>query len=439
MCIPVTAVSQDGDTAKVWTLKDCIDYALENNIQLRQSRNDYLSGMEDTKQAKAAVLPSLSASTSQSLSNYPSSEVSDNNMYTGSYNLSARMSLFQGGSLATAVKQSKVQNDIDRLYIEETSNDIRMAIVEAYMQCLYAAESVTVARSTADASKAQRDRAEEMWKAGSISKVDFAQLESQWMSDEYQVVSAQTSLDNYRLELKQLLELDIMEEMNLAGPEVSDEQVMSTLPSKVDVYMAALSAMPEVERGRLSVKAAELEIKQARSGFFPTLSLSAGVGTTFMSATGAGTATGSTPGYSSGNQYWNNFNENIGLSLSIPIYSNRQNRTAVNKAKLDAENSRLEQQNIEKQLLQEVESAYLNAVSYQARFTASVKQTEYARQSYELTYEQFSLGVKNTVELITAQNELTVAEQETLQAKYMTLLNMELLNIYQGKEIQGEY
>ena len=389
MCIPVTAVSQDGDTAKVWTLKDCIDYALENNIQLRQSRNDYLSGMEDTKQAKAAVLPSLSASTSQSLSNYPSSEVSDNNMYTGSYNLSARMSLFQGGSLATAVKQSKVQNDIDRLYIEETSNDIRMAIVEAYMQCLYAAESVTVARSTADASKAQRDRAEEMWKAGSISKVDFAQLESQWMSDEYQVVSAQTSLDNYRLELKQLLELDIMEEMNLAGPEVSDEQVMSTLPSKVDVYMAALSAMPEVERGRLSVKAAELEIKQARSGFFPTLSLSAGVGTAFMSATGAGTATGSTPGYSSGNQYWNNFNENIGLSLSIPIYSNRQNRTAVNKAKLDAENSRLEQQNIEKQLLQEVESAYLNAVSYQARFTASVKQTEYARQSYELTMSNF--------------------------------------------------
>ena len=189
--------------------------------------------------------------------------------------------------------------------------------------------------------------------------------------------------------MKQLLELDIMEEMNLAGPEVSDEQVMSTLPSKVDVYMAALSAMPEVERGRLSVKAAELEIKQARSGFFPTLSLSAGVGTAFMSATGAGTATGSTPGYSSGNQYWNNFNENIGLSLSIPIYSNRQNRTAVNKAKLDAENSRLEQQNIEKQLLQEVESAYLNAVSYQARFTASVKQTEYARQSYELTMSNF--------------------------------------------------
>ena len=253
LCVPVTAIGQNGDTVRVWSLKDCIDYAMENNIQLRQSRNEYLSGMEDTRQAKAAILPSLSASTSQSLSNYPSNDVSDNNMYTGSYNLNARMSLFQGGSLATAVKQGKVQNEIDLLSIEETANDIRTAIIEAYMQCLYADESVTVARSTADASKAQRDRAEEMWKAGSISKVDFAQLESQWMSDEYQVVSAQTSLDNYRLQLKQLLELDIMEEMNLAGPEVSDVQVMSVLPSKTDVYAAALSAMPEVERGRLSV------------------------------------------------------------------------------------------------------------------------------------------------------------------------------------------
>ena len=158
-----------------------------------------------------------------------------------------------------------------------------------------------------------------------------------------------------------------------------------------------------------------------------------------MTATGAGTATGSTPGYNTGNQYWNNFNENISLSLSIPIYSNRQTRTAVNKARLEAENSRLEQLNIEKQLLQEVESAYLNAVSYQARYAAALKQQEYAQESYDLTYGQFSVGVKNTVELITAQNELAVARQEVLQARYMTLLNVELLNIYQGKGVMGEY
>ena len=432
MCIPAGAQTHGGDT--LWTLSGCLEYALEHNIQLRQTRNTYLSGIEDTKQARAALFPSLSASTSQSLANYPSSDVTDNNMYTGSYNLNASMSLFRGGSLSIALKQQKVQNEMDLLSVEETANDIRIAIVQAYMQCLYAAEAVAVNRSNADASKAQRDRAEEMWRAGSISRVDFAQLESQWKSDEYQVVSAQTSYDEYLLQLKQLLELDIMDGMNLAGPDVSEDQILSILPPKSDIYEAALDAMPEVERGTLSVQAAELEIRQARAGFFPSISLSAGVGTSFMTATGAGTATGSTPGYVSGNQYWNNFHENIGLTLSVPIYSNRSNRTALNKARLSAENTRLEQQSIEKDLLKEVESAYLGAVSNQSRYIAALQQEDYARQSYDLTCEQFSLGVKNTVELITAQNELISAQQEVLQAKYMTMLNLELLKIYQGKK-----
>ena len=426
MCIPAGAQTHGGDT--LWTLSGCLEYALEHNIQLRQTRNTYLSGIEDTKQARAALFPSLSASTSQSLANYPSSDVTDNNMYTGSYNLNASMSLFRGGSLSIALKQQKVQNEMDLLSVEETANDIRIAIVQAYMQCLYAAEAVTVNRSNAEASRAQRDRAEEiraeeMWRAGSISRVDFAQLESQWKSDEYQVVSAQTSYDEYLLQLKQLLELDIMDGMNLAGPDVSEDQILSLLPPKSDIYEAALDAMPEVERGT-----------QARAGFFPSISLSAGVGTSFMTATGAGTATGSTPGYVSGNQYWNNFHENIGLTLSVPIYSNRNNRTALNKARLSAENTRLEQQSIEKDLLKEVESAYLGAVSNQSRYIAALQQEDYARQSYDLTCEQFSLGVKNTVELITAQNELISAQQEVLQAKYMTMLNLELLNIYQGKK-----
>ncbi len=436
MCIPAMAQAPAGDalssSEKVWTLSECLDYAMEHNIQLKQTRNTYLSGVEDTKQARAALFPSLSASTSQSLANYPSSDVTDNNMYTGSYNLNASMSLFRGGSLSTALKQQKVQNEMDLLSVEETANDIRIAIIQAYMQCLYAAESVTVSRSTAEASKVQRDRAEEMWKAGSISRVDFAQLESQWKSDEYQVVSAQASYDEYLLQLKQLLELDIMDEMNLAGPEVQEDRILSVLPPKSDIYLAALDAMPEVERGNLSVQAAELEIRQARAGFFPSISLSAGVGTSFMTATGAGTATGSTPGYRTGNQSWHNFHENIGLTLSIPIYSNRSNRTALNKARISAENTRLEKLSIEKDLLKEVESAYLGALSNQSRYIAALQQEDYARQSYDLTYEQFSLGVKNTVELITAQNELASAQQEVLQSKYMTLLNLELLDIYQG-------
>ena len=311
---------------------------------------------------------------------------------------------------------------MDALSVEESVNDIRIAIVQAYMQCLYAADAVRINRSTAEASKAQRDRAEEMLRAGSISRVDFAQLQSQYSSDEYQVVVASSTLDNYKLQLKQLLELDIMEEMNPAVPGVKEENVLKALPSKDEVYATALKVMPQIRRGELGIEAAKLEEKSARAGFFPSISLSASVGTGHMSNND----------FESGSQIWNRFNENVGLTLNIPIFSNRKNRTAVNKAKIALNDSYLEWTSLQKELLRNVESAYLDAVSAQAQYLSAREKEKYARESYELTSEQFRVGVKNTVELITAQNEYSAAQQQVLQAKYLTLLSIELLNIYQG-------
>ena len=410
------------EASKTWTLQECLDYAYQNNIQVRQSRNNQLSGIEDTKQAKAALFPSLVASTTQSYTNYPSSEVTDNNSYTGTYGITAGMTIFEGGKLRTEVKRQKVQNQMDALSVEESVNDIRIAIVQAYMQCLYAADAVRINRSTAEASKAQRDRAEEMLRAGSISRVDFAQLQSQYSSDEYQVVVAGSTLDNYKLQLKQLLELDIMEEMNPAVPEVKEENVLKALPPKNEVYETALKVMPQIRRGELGIEAAKLEEKSARAGFFPSISLSASVGTGHMSNND----------FESGSQIWNRFNENVGLTLNIPIFSNRKNRTAVNKAKIALNDSYLEWTSLQNELLRNVESAYLDAVSAQAQYLSAREKEKYARESYELTSEQFRVGVKNTVELITAQNEYSAAQQQVLQAKYLTLLSIELLNIYQG-------
>ena len=394
------------EASKTWTLQECLDYAYQNNIQVRQSRNNQLSGIEDTKQAKAALFPSLVASTTQSYTNYPSSEVTDNNSYTGTYGITAGMTIFEGGKLRTEVKRQKVQNQMDALSVEESVNDIRIAIVQAYMQCLYAADAVRINRSTAEASKAQRDRAEEMLRAGSISRVDFAQLQSQYSSDEYQVVVASSTLDNYKLQLKQLLELDIMEEMNPAVPGVKEENVLKALPSKDEVYATALKVMPQIRRGELGIEAAKLEEKSARAGFFPSISLSASVGTGHMSNND----------FESGSQIWNRFNENVGLTLNIPIFSNRKNRTAVNKAKIALNDSYLEWTSLQKELLRNVESAYLDAVSAQAQYLSAREKEKYARESYELTSEQFRVGVKNTVELITAQNEYSAARQQVLQA-----------------------
>lgn len=426
------------DSVKRWTLRECLDYALENNIQLKQSRNDYLSGVEDAKEAKAALLPSVSATSSQGFTNYPSSTASysdshsgtygysSRNSYSGTYGINAGMTLYGGGKLRTTLKLQNVQNRIDALSVAESENDIRVAIVQAYMQALYAAETVEIAVSTAQTSRAQRDRAKEMWQAGSISKVDFAQLESQYMSDEYQVIVARTTLDHYKLQLKQLLELDITDEMELSVPAVGESEVVRTLPAKTEVYAAALDTMPEIRRGKLAVEAAELAVRQARAGFYPSVALSASVGTGHMSGNN----------FERGSQIWNRFNENVGLTLNVPIFSNRQNRTATNKARIAASNSRLEQLDLQKALLKKVESAYLDAVSAQSQYVAATEKQKYALQSYELTGEQFRIGMKNTVELITAQNEYSAARQEVLQAKYMALLNIELLNIYQGRDIQ---
>lgn len=417
------------EASKTWTLQECLDYAYQNNIQVRQSRNNQLSGIEDTKQAKAALFPSLVASTTQNYTNYPSSEVTDNNSYTGTYGITAGMTIFEGGKLRTEVKRQKVQNQMDALSVEESVNDIRIAIVQAYMQCLYAADAVRINRSTAEASKAQRDRAEEMLRTGSISRVDFAQLQSQYSSDEYQIVVAGSTLDNYKLQLKQLLELDIMEEMNPAVPGVKEENVLKALPSKDEVYATALKVMPQIRRGELGVEAAKLEEKSARAGFYPSISLSASVGTGHMSNND----------FESGSQIWNRFNENVGLTLNIPIFSNRKNRTAVNKAKIALNDSYLEWTSLQKELLRNVESAYLDAVSAQAQYLSAREKEKYARESYELTSEQFRVGVKNTVELITAQNEYSAAQQQVLQAKYLTLLSIELLNIYQGLSASDIY
>ncbi|WP_418681542.1 TolC family protein, partial [Alistipes putredinis] len=357
------------EASKTWTLQECLDYAYQNNIQVRQSRNNQLSGIEDTKQAKAALFPSLVASTTQSYTNYPSSEVTDNNSYTGTYGITAGMTIFEGGKLRTEVKRQKVQNQMDALSVEESVNDIRIAIVQAYMQCLYAADAVRINRSTAEASKAQRDRAEEMLRTGSISRVDFAQLQSQYSSDEYQIVVAGSTLDNYKLQLKQLLELDIMEEMNPAVPGVKEENVLKALPPKNEVYETALKVMPQIRRGELGIEAAKLEEKSARAGFFPSISLSASVGTGHMSNND----------FESGSQIWNRFNENVGLTLNIPIFSNRKNRTAVNKAKIALNDSYLEWTSLQKELLRNVESAYLDAVSAQAQYLSAREKEKYAR------------------------------------------------------------
>ena len=408
-----------------WTLQDCLDYALEHNIQVKKSRITHLSGQEDTEWAKAQLFPSLSASVTQGFVNYPSSAASNNNSYSGNYNVSANWKLFDGGQRTQAIKQQQIQNKVDELGIEESEEDIKVALIQTYMQVLYATEAIQINKNTVEVSKAQCDRARELLVAGSISQVDLAQLESQYSQDKYQLVVAQTNLDNYKLQLKQLLELDITEDIEVVVPALTEADILTPLPDKQSIYKTSLAVMPSIKSSELSVEIAELEKKKAKGAFLPSLSLSAGIGTGHISGTGN----------SFGDQVWDRFNESIGLTLSIPIFSNRQYKTAYNKAKYAITTSQLELLNAQKSLLKTVEGYYLDATSSQTQYTSATEQLKYVQQSYNLTSEQFNLGMKNTVELLTEKNNWLSAQQQVLQAKYMAVMSIQLLNVYQKREL----
>ena len=420
-----------------WNLQACIDYALQQNITIRKNRLNAKSAEVDVKTARAALFPSLTASVSQRIVNRPNSQTNtiidgDNitssqskTSYNGSYGIDANWTLYNGSKRLNTLKQQRMNNRIAELGVAESENTIEESITQIYVQILYAAEAVKVNEATLDVSRAECERARALLAAGSIARSDLAQLEAQVSTDKYQLVTAQATLQDYKLQLKQLLELDGEKEMTLYMPTLGDENVLSPLPSKTDVYRSALTLRPEIEAGRLNVKASELDIDIARSGYIPTISLSAGIGSTNTNGND----------FTFDEQIKQNWNNSLGVTVSVPIFNNRQTKSAVQKAKIQKQNSELDLLDNQKNLYKTIEGLWLDANSAQQRYVAAIEKLRSTQTSYDLIQEQFNLGMKNTVELLTEKNNLLNAQQETLQAKYMAILNTQLLKFYQGEQI----
>lgn len=423
---------------KQWTLNDCINYALEKNIQLQQNKLSLEESEIDIKSARAALFPSLSFSTGHNIVNRPYQENSatvsgseiissdSKTTYNGSYSLNAQWTLWNGGKRLNNIKQQKTNRDIANLTVEETENMLQEEIAKIFIQILYADESVEINKGTLEVSQATYERGKELFKEGSISKADLAQLESQVSNDQYQLVTAESSLRNYKLQLKQLLELDGTEEMDLVLPELNDEHVMELLPSQQDIYQTALNTRPEIQSGKLSIDNAKLAISTAKAGYYPSISLSA--------STSSMTNNASQNNWAQQMKYgWNN---TIGVSLSIPIFDNRQNKTNVQKAKIQYSTTQLDLVNKQKELYTTIETLWLDALNAQQQYAAAESKVKSSQTSFDMVSEQFNLGMKNTVELLTEKNNLQSARQERVQAKYMAILDRTLLNFYAGQEIK---
>lgn len=425
--------------ARQWSLKDCIDYALANNIQLQKAKVQQLSALEDIKQSQSALLPSLSLSTSQNVSYNPwpeqgSAMIAGNKVqadvkkvyYNGSYSLSGNWTVWNGGQNTNTVKLNKLAAEQARLDSAVTANNVLEQIAQLYVQILYSDEAISVTKESLKTSQTNEERGKTMVSVGKMSKADLAQLTAQRAEDEYSIVEAESNLRNYKRQLKQLLQIADNDEFDVVIPSTTDEMALKDVPALNDVYAASLTQRPEIQNAKLGIESSDLNVKIAKAGKMPTVGLNAGLSTSTTSMNSNGW----------GNQMKNNFTVGGGVTVSIPLFDNRKTKTAVNKAMLQKENYMLDLQDKQTTLYSTVENYWLQAVTNQNKFKAARVSTESAQASYELLSEQFNLGLKNIVELMTGKTHLLQAQQNELQSKYLAILNLNMLDFYRTGEIK---
>ncbi len=424
--IPVLAQEK----TQKWDLATCINYALANNIQIQKSKISLEQSSINVKSAKAQLHPNLNASIGQNFVNRPLL-VADNekaNTYSGNYGLSSSMTIFNGGIVLKNIKQQKLQEQVSDYAILEAEKNIEMAILQVYMQILYATEAINVNKETVQTSQYQRDRGESLLRAGSISKVELAQLEAQLSSDKYLLVNAENTLSLAKLQLKQLLELQLEDDIDIIIPEIDEQDILKPLPDLANIYSVSQEVMPRMKSSRLNTDITRIETEMAKGGYFPKVSLNASAGTSHIS--------GNTLSFD--DQLRNNFNDGIGMTVNIPIFTNRENKSAVERARLNQKTAELDLQEAGKNLLAEIETVYQDALSAQSQYISASENVKALQISYNLFEQQFNLGMKNTLDLLTEKNNLLSAMQNQLQAKYMSIMNAQLLNLYQDLPIEIE-
>ena len=422
---------------KAWTLEDCINYAKEHNITLQKALLQKKSAEEDVKSSQAALLPSLSASTNQSIGYRPwqdngtttvtNGQVNtkvNKSYYNGNYGLNASWTVWNGNKNRNTLRQNRLSAEQAGLEAEVTANSIQEQIAQLYVQILYLTEAVKVSEQSLETSKKNEERGKEMVEVGKMSKADLAQLSAQRASDEYNIVESRANISKYKLQLKQLLELDGTQEFDVALTDVTDEQALSQVPALQTVYNEALTTRPEIRSSELSVKSSNLSIAMAKAGWLPTLNMTAGLGT----------STNSLSNNAWGSQLKTNFDASAGFTVSIPIFDQRQTKTSVNKARIQRMQAQLDLQDRQKELYQTIEGYWLDAETNQAKLRSAIATEESEQQSYDLLQEQFQLGLKNIVELMTGKDRLLTAQQNRLQSKYQTVLAQQMLKFYSGKQ-----
>ena len=312
------------------------------------------------------------------------------------------------------------------LAVASDINTLTEQITQLFVQILYSNEAIKVNQESLATSAKNEERGKEMLAVGKMSKADLAQLTAQRAQDEYAIVQAESNLKEYKRQLKQLLQLTNGEAFDVVVPETTDDMALELIPNVSSVYEQALTTRPEIKNAELSIQSSELNIKLAKSLRMPTVAMSAGISTN--------TSTMNKNGWDK--QMKNNFVIGGGINISIPLLDNPQAKTAISKAEIQRQNSMLDLKDKQTALYSTIENYWLQANNNQSMFKSARISTESAKESYALLSEQFRLGLKNIIELMTGKDNLLKAEQNELQSKYLAIPNINMLKYYQNGMIK---
>ncbi len=423
---------------ETWSLQDCINYALSHNIQIQKNQVSEQEGEVNLWLNRGALLPSLNVNTSQSMGYRPFEEntalvqngqvtnTQSKVTYQGSYGVNASWTVWNGGINQKNIEAQKLQNEITELATAQSEMSIQEQIAQLYVQILYTQEAIKVNEKLLETAESQYKRGLEMVEQGLMAKADALQLESQLSSANFDVVNSRTQLANYKRQLKALLELGLDKDFNVAATLPSEESVLAMIPEAQAAYEKALETRPEIRSAELGIEAANLNLDIAKRGFLPTVSMSASLGDSHYSASSKTT----------GQQMKTNLNMSAGVTVRVPVFDNRRNKSNVKQAKLQQATTRLDLQDKKNTLSSTIEQYWLNAHNNQQNYMAAKQRVKSQQASYELLNEQFQNGLKNVVDVLQGRDNLISAEQDMLQSKYLTLLNIQLLKFYTGEPIQ---
>ena len=420
------------NAADSWTLQRCIDYAIENNIQIRQSDIAAQAREVDLNTARSNRLPDLSASASQNWS-FGRSLTIDNtyantNTASTSFSVGTGVTLFAGGRISGNIENAKLGLDAAKSDLERIKDDVRVQVAESFIQIVYNQSILEVAQNQVAIDSMQVERLTALAAIGKASSAEVSSQKATLAQSRLAVTQAQNNLNMSKLTLTQLLELPTPDGFEIIQPE-ADDMEFSMPDSPEEIYAQALDIKPAIKSEEIRLQQANNSIDIAKGSYYPTLSLNAGAGTGYYTSSNR-TADGF------GSQIKNNFGPQVGLSLNIPIFSRNSTRNSVRSAQLNMMNQEMQLDNVKKQLYKEIQQAYYNAVASKSRYESSQEVQTSAQESFELVQAKYEGGKASITEFNESKNRLITAQADVIKYRYEYLFNTALLEFYRNSSFE---